>query len=162
MISPKLLYGALLGGALGLQPLIGQAAPPSEAAEAPAHVVELHESLRQAPAGAVARAEARVFAAEGWTITREGQLAWDLGRHDRRATVEFQVRGALDQTPKRILFAARNEAAGTDGEEIQRGKFNAHFGGLRYLFLGRDNYMNGYFAVDGATYRNLRVSGIEP
>lgn len=212
---------------LALQPLIGQAAPPSETAEAPANVMELHESLRQAPAGAVLRAEAGVFAAKGWTITREGQLAWDLGRHYRRATVEFQVRGALDQTPKRILFAAWNEAAGTDGdrltqaflqirlvrrgaqmrlthrpggrsfgqdstprvwpsakqwvtfkatwdtaggdcvlwiagEEIQRGKFNAHFGGLRYLFLGRDNYMNGYFAVDGATYRNLRVSGIEP
>lgn len=166
-----------------------------------------------------------VWLPDGWQANSvRSQIAYDLGRHCTRGTVELDVRGPLSQTGKRVILAAWNEEGGADsdrasqgffqlrlfergmmlrlsyrpggrsyegktgplewpdgetwvhvrgswdttggesvlwrdGVETQRGRFNRPFEGLRWLFLGRDNYKPGtsFIPDPGLVYRNLRV-----
>ncbi len=43
-----------------------------------------------------------------------------------------------------------------DGTLIQSGRFNARFGGLRWVFIGKDNYQQQW-SVPGIVYRRLKV-----
>jgi hypothetical protein len=56
-----------------------------------------------------------------------------------------------------------------DGELVSEGNFNADFDGLRYVWIGTDNYFKGceggtdpgWGAIEGLTYRYLKVYGLE-
>lgn len=189
---------------------------------------DIDEPLLRPPGAGVVRPGESEFRADGWhAMTSEAQIRWDLGKHYRKGSVEFEMRGPFAQEPKRILFAAWNEEAATDGDrktqaflqvrligggmmlrlthrpggrsfekatgpiawpsasnwvkvkatwdttggdsvlwlngvEIQRGKFNQPFPGLRWVFIGRDNYKRSFTTVAGMTFRNLRVSDLVP
>lgn len=57
------------------------------------------------------------FTPDGWKITSEQtQIKYDLGRHYRKGTVEFQVRGPMSQPKKHSLIAGWNEEAAADGD----------------------------------------------
>jgi len=152
--------------------------------------------------------------------TADSQLMWDLGRPYQQGTVEFEVRGALDQEDKKVLFALWDTDSGgkpdsgqylqvrvmdegmllkvggpevtkplekhtgplvwlgkdtwvhvkvtfdaqqggvsrlwRDGVEVRRGKLRGSLQGLRYAFLGQDNYHN-YKSIPGLMFRNLRI-----
>jgi len=160
------------------------------------------------------------FTAEGWRVTSERcQMKWDLGEFHSKGTVELEVKGPLDQEPKRNLFSAWNEEAAADGDRktqgffqlrvlehgmmlrltfraggrsfeggtgplvwedkwyrikgtwdteggicrlwrdgelLSEGKFNSEFKGLRWVFIGKDNYQR-FVSIPGLVYRNLKV-----
>jgi hypothetical protein len=43
-----------------------------------------------------------------------------------------------------------------DGELLSEGKFNSEFKGLRWMFIGKDNYQS-FVSIPGLVYRNLKV-----
>jgi hypothetical protein len=49
-----------------------------------------------------------------------------------------------------------------DGVLIQQGSFNSSFPGLRWVFIGKDNYKATYESLPGAVYRNLKVYDVRP
>jgi hypothetical protein len=49
-----------------------------------------------------------------------------------------------------------------DGQLIKTGKFNSSFIGLRWCFIGKDNYKSSYVARPGVTYKNLKIHGLVP
>jgi hypothetical protein len=173
------------------------------------------------------------FTSDGWRVTTPTcQIKYDLGKLYQKGTVEFEIKGELEQEPKRIVFAAwdkdynstpeksdsresqsffqvriadegmviritdRGEggtmekhtgplkwgdkdkwvhvkatwdtrgAGGVsrlwrDGIEVRHGIYKSKLPGFRWVYLGRDNYGNGYRSVPGFTFRNLKVYDLE-
>jgi hypothetical protein len=173
------------------------------------------------------------FTKEGWKVTTPScQIKYDLGKLYQKGTVEFDIKGELEQEPKRIVFAAWDKdynstpessdsresqsffqvriadegmvlritnrgEGGTmekhtgplkwgdkdkwvhvkaiwdtrgvggqsklwrDGVEVRHGIYKGKIPGFRWVYLGRDNYGNGYKSVPGFTFRNLKVYDLE-
>ncbi|MGH7944020.1 MAG: LamG-like jellyroll fold domain-containing protein [Opitutaceae bacterium] len=160
--------------------------------------------------------------AEGWKVTSEdSQLRWDLGRPYQKGTIEFEVKGELNQEDKKVLFALWETTSGgkqseprlqvrvqdegmllvilgngvkalekhtgplawpakdqwvhikvtfdtqggisrmwRDGVLVRHGKLRGNVPGLRYAFLGQDNYHN-YKSIVGLVFRNLRIYDLQ-
>ena len=87
-----------------------------DAAVTPA-LADIAEKLTAPPKGAEVRPGMSAFTPEGWSVQQgDAQIRWDLGKFYRKGTVEFEIKGPLSHEPKRILFAAWNDSAATDGD----------------------------------------------
>jgi hypothetical protein len=72
-----------------------------------------------------------------------GKLEWDADRW-------YRIRGSWD-TEGGLNHLWR------DGKLIATGRFNQPFAGLRWVFIGKDNYQK-FVSIPGLVYRNLKVN----
>lgn len=61
----------------------------------------------------------------------------------------YKIRGAWDTT-------GGESHLWLDGRLLKSGRFNSAFEGLRWVFIGKDNYQK-QFSIPGVVYRNLKV-----
>lgn len=91
-----------------------------------------------------------VWLPDGWQAdTQRCQITYDLGRFSQRGTVDFDVRGPLSQTGKRVIFAAWNEEAAADSDRASQGFFQLRLfeGGM----MLRLTYRPGGRSYEGKT-----------
>jgi hypothetical protein len=114
LLAPALIVGLALAPACA-----GRYRPEPIAPER----LAIDEPLRGQTKAEVRRDPGRLTP-EGWQVTtKESQLRWDLGKLYRRGTVEFEVRGHLEQEDKRILFALWDVEEGAENQEKGTGNF---------------------------------------
>jgi hypothetical protein len=87
----------------------------------------LEEPLRDRTTALTPRDPGR-FTGEGWQVTSpDSQLMWDLGQPAASGTIEFEVKGDLQQSGKRVLCALWNTPAGSEkdaaGQPVPRVSF---------------------------------------
>jgi hypothetical protein len=77
-----------------------------------------------------------------------GTLSWDANRW-------YHIKGEWDTRGGTCSLWR-------DGQLLKTGKFNASFSGLRWCFIGKDNYKSTYVSLPGVTYKNLKIYGVVP
>ncbi|UCE07870.1 MAG: DUF5060 domain-containing protein, partial [bacterium] len=88
----------------------------------------------------------------GWNIdSTDCQIKYDLGKFYTNGIVEFDVKGPLSQSGKRILFAAWNEESAEDGDRKTQGFFQIRV--QNHGMMLRLTYRPGGRSFEGYTGR---------
>jgi hypothetical protein len=122
------------------------------------------------------RGEGDITAFYQWRFQAEGMMLRLTNRPGGSSHEGLNTNLELSEEDWHVVTGVFDTQGGTnalylDGQLVNQGTFNAPFDGLRYVWIGTDNYFRGcddggmpnpgWGAIEGLTYRNFKVYDLE-